>query len=54
MGPHILDSIPKPLRILYDNASVVVLYTKNHKTYKDSKFMELKCLFMRDIVKDYS
>lgn len=53
MGPHIVDYIPRPLRIIYDNG-VVVLYTKNNKTSSDFKFMELNLLTMRDLYKDYA
>lgn len=52
MVPHNMDSIHRPLRILYGN-DVVVLYIKNNKTSRNSKFMELNYLTMRNLVKDY-
>ena len=49
----IVDSIARLLRIFYDNKATL-FYTKNNKTSRGSKHLELKCLTVRDLVKDGS
>ena len=47
----VIDSISQPIKIFCDN-SVVVFFSKNNKSSKGSKHIELKYLTVRDLVKN--
>ena len=47
----VVDSISRPIKIFYDN-SVVVFFSKNNKSSKGSKYIKLKYLTVRDLVKN--
>jgi len=50
-GLKIVDTISRPLRIFCDN-SVVVFMAKNNKSGSQSKHFDIKCLALRERVKD--
>ena len=50
-GLLVVDSISRPIKIFYDN-NVVVFFSKNNKSSKGSKQIELKYLIVRDLVKN--
>ena len=50
-GLLVVDSISRPIKIFCDN-SVVVFFSKNNKSSKGSKHIELKYLTVRDLVKN--
>ena len=53
IGHHIVDFIARQLKIFCDN-NVVVFYTKNNKTSRGSKHLELNYLTVIDLEKDGS
>ena len=48
---HVIDSIMRPLRIYYDN-SVAVRFSKNNKTTRGSKHIDIKYLVVREKVQN--
>ena len=50
---QIIHSTTRPLTIYYDNKAVV-FFTKNNKSFSRSKYLELKYLIIRDLVKKWN
>ena len=50
-GLLVVDSISRPIKIFCDN-NVDVFFSKNNKSSKGSKHIELKYLIVRDLVKN--
>ena len=50
-GLLVVDSISRPIKIFCDN-NAVVFFSKNNKSSKGSKHIELKYLTVRDLVKN--
>ena len=50
-GLLVVDSISRPIKIFRDN-NVAVFFSKNNKSSKGSKHIELKYLTIRDLVKN--
>ena len=50
-GLHVIASIIRPLRIYYDN-SVAVRFSKNNKTTRGSKHIDIKYLVVREKVQN--
>jgi alpha-D-ribose 1-methylphosphonate 5-triphosphate synthase subunit PhnH len=50
-GLQVIDNIARPLTLLCDNETVV-FFSKNNKSSGVSKWIDIKCLVVRDKVKD--
>ena len=50
-GLLVVDSISRPIKIFCDN-NIAVFFSKNNKSSKGSKHIELKYLTIRDLVKN--
>jgi hypothetical protein len=48
---QVIDNIARPLTLLCDN-EVVVFFSNNYKSSGASKWIDIKCLVVRDKVKD--
>ncbi|KAL5193477.1 Copia protein [Glycine soja] len=52
VGLQVIDFVPRPLKIYYDNSIAILFLAKNNKSGSQSKRINIKYLAMREHVKE--